>query len=791
MTKKGSNFKRFLSKILVLMLVLTVAPTIQVNASDTSVDLIGDSVATSVGTVKDGVGYRQTGYLCYLLTADGNAVAGTQAYAFKCPSFHTIVNGGTPIFHASSRKGGYLATEWKGVAPWGCSPFNSDRTTNAEVIKTWLKARGTLGYSNGQHFIFLLWGTECMQKWETGEYILVIETIMHFRYSFDYTYADMTLREWENLIHGRSPSMPSSTVTVVAETYKRFADEGIEYRAPFGKPIIGTVRDCLAYQSTIYNLAQSANPFIEIDNTNLFSRYLNQVAPFSERIGAGSAGERAGFRAWTGSLESRLTNAQVNNYGVSMLVISALEDDLAGYVPEADVSSSGYDGTLYTLTSAGGSHSSVYASAEERFICNGTTTHIGSGYGADNAIIGSMYAENCATGDEPYALAQSHKRGMSYEGEIPPVVYSGTSFDVIADNSMGILPSMLTVDPATFPHVTISSSPESSYISYLDSIRGSLLPSVSIEYNGHTAGSFTGDSLETSAVIGGVADSKSYSVKRVCTLTQDNCKASDPDIDWGVSGDFDMLCLKFGQTFYNASTCAASSGSTVLENTDLLRAFWVSSDTYVAGLKADGTLQAYWEARLEEKRVSEGRSLGNSARSVWELENPAPVEPSEEGYTEEDDYEEALEEYEDALAEWQEHSDSEYERAYTEGYNSVDASTFTCPYETSNSWVFKYYYCSPIMQRLYGVHDKLPIDDGPSRGSKLWDDAWQVSFSLSVQNTAPLGSDVLDRMIVYMPLAGSICTDVGSVTNVGYYALDNHIPYTDFLLPDATSMDMR
>lgn len=139
-----------------------------------------------------------------------------------------------------------MATEWKGVAPWGCSPFNSDRTTNAEAIRSWLKGRFSETKTNGQYLILELWGEDCESKFVTGEYILVIETIMHFRYSFDYTYADMTIREWENLIHGRSPSMPSSTVTMVAETYKRFSDEGIEYRAPFGKPIIGTVRDCLA-----------------------------------------------------------------------------------------------------------------------------------------------------------------------------------------------------------------------------------------------------------------------------------------------------------------------------------------------------------------------------------------------------------------------------------------------------------------------------------------------------------------------------------------------------------------
>ena len=62
--------KRFLSGLLVLMLCLTLMPTITANAG-VGVDLIGDSVPSSVGTIKNGVSYMRTGYLCYLLTADG------------------------------------------------------------------------------------------------------------------------------------------------------------------------------------------------------------------------------------------------------------------------------------------------------------------------------------------------------------------------------------------------------------------------------------------------------------------------------------------------------------------------------------------------------------------------------------------------------------------------------------------------------------------------------------------------------------------------------------------------
>ena len=128
------KFKSFLLGFLVLMLCLTLTPNLDAHAS-TGVDLLGDSSIADVSGVMYGVSYTQTGYLCYLLTSDGREVSGTSAYAFKCPGFNTITFGGTPYFEATSRKGEYVARSWKGTAPWNCSPFNGDQSTNSEQIR--------------------------------------------------------------------------------------------------------------------------------------------------------------------------------------------------------------------------------------------------------------------------------------------------------------------------------------------------------------------------------------------------------------------------------------------------------------------------------------------------------------------------------------------------------------------------------------------------------------------------------------------------------------------------------
>lgn len=777
------KLKRFLSGFLVLMLCLTLLPTFPVKAAGTNVDLVGDSSPANTGTLKDGVSYLRTGYLCYLLTADGQAVPGTSAYAFKCPNFAGLSNS---VFYASARKGGYYADSWAGTAPWNCSPFNGDKTTNADVIRNWMKTISPSGFSQGQQFVKSCWGASCADKWATGEYIMIVETILSFRYTFYYTYdASLSVSNWKayyDALYGSS-SVPDSTRTAQAQMRYTEAQSGVKFKAPFGPAVIGTLRDCLDYRDAVYTYACNIKPYCNIQNGNLLSPYTNKVACYAERIGAGSAGERAGFVAYTGDITVNLSDAQVYQYGVGMLAISALEDDIVPPPPGGPAPSS-YDGTVYTLTSSGGSSSTGGGSNGGQFSGGGagSTTHLGNGYNADSCAIGELYAENCASGDAAYALADSMKSGMSYEGSIPPVVFSGTSFDVNVDNSMGVIAGMLTVDPSTFPGVTISSSSASDYSSYLSTIMGSLSPDIDMYYKGNTlAGTYSGSSLESTPVIGGDSVTNNYTIYRTCTLTYSNCRPGGVAPTWDVSGDYDALCLRFGKIFLNNSNASAQQGRDILENTDLFRAFWLSSNNYVANLKSGGTLEQYWTDKLNAYKDSVGNSAGNSAVASWLVNNPEPLlsnYPSQAAW-------------ELAHDSWAHDKSTTFNTAYNTAVAGVNDQAFTCTYQTPNGWKFNLYSCSPIMQRLYSVHDKLPIDDGPSRGGELFDEAWRVSFNLDINNTASLGSDVTNRLLVYMPLAGVQNTTVGNVVDISKYVDGEHVRYTDFLLPDATSMDMR
>lgn len=126
------------------------------------------------------------------------------------------------------------------------------------------------------------------------------------------------------------------------------------------------------------------------------------IACYAERIGSGGAGEKAGFAPWMGTAGTVLSTAQVKNYGVAMLVISALDDDLAStdvpLTPDTP-DPSGYDGTVYTLSATGGS-----TSDSDRV---GATTYFGTGgYGC---LSGSFYAENCASGTDAYKSITKEK----------------------------------------------------------------------------------------------------------------------------------------------------------------------------------------------------------------------------------------------------------------------------------------------------------------------------------------------------------------------------------------------
>lgn len=84
-------------------------------------------------------------------------------------------------------------------------------------------------------------------------------------------------------------------------------------RQYFGTPILGTLPNVLDYRTT----------YIPECTSNWFASYTNKAAAFAEYITAGKAGERAGFRPWTGSTTEKLTDGQVKEYGVGLMVISA------------------------------------------------------------------------------------------------------------------------------------------------------------------------------------------------------------------------------------------------------------------------------------------------------------------------------------------------------------------------------------------------------------------------------------------------------------------------------------
>ena len=376
MKKKRLNFTRFISAFLVLVFTLSILPEFSVKAEDAVIDLVGNSSEAAKHKYTNGISASKTGYLCYLLTSDGKAVPGTSAKMYKCPGYAGLGGG---IVRCTSRKGGYSASSWTGVAPWNCSPFNADQTTNAEVIRAWIKAEYKPGVSNGNQFVAATWGDACSTKFKDGEYILVMETVLNFQYTLKFRY-DKSLKldawkryYWTKLREG-NPSVPLAAADGPARYYYDKAQAGTEYKALFGVPFVGTVRDCLGYFSEAKADAESTHPFIKVANVNYYTKYLNKIACFAERIGVGSAGQRAGFLPYTGSVDVFLSDAEVNTYGVGMLVISSLDDDLAStdipLTPDTP-DPSGYDGTVYTLSATGGS-----TSDSDRV---GATTYFGTG----------------------------------------------------------------------------------------------------------------------------------------------------------------------------------------------------------------------------------------------------------------------------------------------------------------------------------------------------------------------------------------------------------------------------
>lgn len=387
-TKKAYQSFKLAMLSLLLMFIFSAYPlTVHADsAAGAIIDSLGRGSTAGTSTIQKGISYTRTGYLCYLLTKDGNPIPGMTAKAFATPG--CVLHDGT-VSIAKSRKGNYTADSFVGDAPWGCPPFgNSDSygnvTTNEPTIKAWLAAKDG-GVANAVTFVTNNWGRDAAKRFGDDDYVLVIETMVNFQYSVPdgsagssssgSTSDGMTLEQANAYITGLSGEVlaeaaknsGSASAMIYASQYEQYltwfrAGEDIENedgtvmsttevgrlltnlvmnmkdsiiqemttrysngyvfsvgstssggRQYFGTPILGTLPNVLDYRTT----------YIPECTSNWFTSYTNKAAAFAEYITAGKAGERAGFRPWTGSTTEKLTDGQVKEYGVGLMVISA------------------------------------------------------------------------------------------------------------------------------------------------------------------------------------------------------------------------------------------------------------------------------------------------------------------------------------------------------------------------------------------------------------------------------------------------------------------------------------
>lgn len=304
------------------------------------VDSMGSSNSGGTDTVPDGISYNKTGYLCYMLTPDG-APASSFAVALHSPGYPGD-NGASWI--VTSRKGGYTASRWSGVADWGLTPWaNGGSPTHEPQIRQYFESTDSNGAQNAFRFVDKYFGEDMAHKFGNDEAILVIETIMKLSLSVTsggggdltpyqvYMNQVNSVRKMETkqliemtgsqdvmdaFIIGNlnTDKLRNLVVRLLGEKFRNnpdsFQSSGGKYEVVAG-PFVGTVPNLVKEK-----MSYSPEP-------KVLDSYLLKVAPMAERIQQGKAGEKAGFIPWTGSTSSRLSNQDVLNYGVAMMVISA------------------------------------------------------------------------------------------------------------------------------------------------------------------------------------------------------------------------------------------------------------------------------------------------------------------------------------------------------------------------------------------------------------------------------------------------------------------------------------
>lgn len=288
------------------------------------IDALGLSGAGGSSKVVGGITYARTGYLCYLLTADGNTIPGMTAQAFYSPGYNAL---GGSVWYCHSKKGGYSVSSWKAEAPWGLPPFNENKSTNVGLIRQWMAT--PVGNScNAIYFVANNWGFEIAEKFSTGDYVLVAETILNFQPNTrtsggsSVSIPDSELKKVlvaMNIVpKDKIDEVPQGVLDGLRQAVLDRATEmgliGGSYKAVDAPPVIGTCSDCIAYEKAV-----GGQP-------SIFASYTNKIACFAEYIMKGGPGEKAGFIPWTGTIPTLLSDSDVSTYGVAMMVIKAKND---------------------------------------------------------------------------------------------------------------------------------------------------------------------------------------------------------------------------------------------------------------------------------------------------------------------------------------------------------------------------------------------------------------------------------------------------------------------------------
>lgn len=329
------------------------------HATNYSVEtIISDIVAQYNGTHDDrkggtshivnGVAYTRTGYLCYLLTKDGDTT-GLPPYAFYSPGYNGIAGS---QWVCTSRRG-QSVSGWRGNAPWNTTPWGNGGTPSYEpVIKDWM-LQPFNGKPQAQQFVFETWGVEAEKNFQSDNYILVLETIMNFQYSVaggnggssgldSATKAAIygTCYDKAKIFIANLPVghfvIDGESVTALEEMMKRYgAKDKADLIDKFADKLYKNVIEQLESQGAGTNRTFTSPPLIGTvpnlitykNGNTVFDSYTNNVAPHSEKIKV----NEAGFTAYTGTGSGPLSDSEVQSYGVAMLIIHCKSDAIHTY----------------------------------------------------------------------------------------------------------------------------------------------------------------------------------------------------------------------------------------------------------------------------------------------------------------------------------------------------------------------------------------------------------------------------------------------------------------------------